>query len=77
MARITRFFPQQKDRIGKHSEVECGFTVLTGKHGSILQLDTYGSDAREFPGKTSQSIQIDESAARELLSILRRAFPGL
>jgi hypothetical protein len=45
--------------------------------GCLLQLDTYGSDERQIPGKVSQSLQFDEHAAQELFSILRRAFPGL
>jgi hypothetical protein len=58
-----------------HSEVECGYTILTEDGRTLLQLETYGSDRRQIPGKVSQSIQIDEEAARMLSSLIRRTFP--
>jgi hypothetical protein len=43
----------------------------------LLQLDTYGSDERKDKGTVSQTLQLDETTARELLRILRKAFPGI
>ena len=46
-----------------------------GEH--VLQLDTYGSPERQDQGTVSQSIQLDEERARELLDIIRTVFPAL
>jgi hypothetical protein len=40
-------------------------------------LETYGSNSRAIPGKVSQSIELDEAGAAELMSIIGQAFPGL
>lgn len=42
----------------------------------MLQLSIYGSDTRASQPKVSQTLQIDQAGARELLRILRQAFPG-
>ena len=59
------------------SEVECGWTVGEVEGRTVLHLETYGSSARDIPGKVSQSIEVDAEGARELQRILRTAFPGL
>jgi hypothetical protein len=38
----------------------------------ILQIDTYGRDSRQVPGKQSQTIQLDREGAEALYNILRR-----
>lgn len=43
----------------------------------VLQLDTYGSPERQDQGTVSQSIQLDEENARELIAIIRSVFPSL
>ena len=40
----------------------------------ILQIDTFGSADRQLQGKQSQTIQLDEKAARQLFGILRESF---
>jgi hypothetical protein len=63
---------------GRHpGRVECGYSTFDAKGQRFLQLDTYGSGEREFPGKTSQTIQVDRVGARELKRILEQAFPGI
>jgi len=42
-----------------------------------VQLDTFGSEGRQFTDKVSQSIQFDRQAAEQLLELLRKAFPGI
>jgi hypothetical protein len=75
MALIKSFTKLQQDSTRVHDAVDCGYRVFesAGKH--YLQLDTYGSRDRALPGKTSQTIQLDEFGARELTSIIRAAFP--
>ncbi|BAN04378.1 hypothetical protein YM304_40640 [Ilumatobacter coccineus YM16-304] len=41
----------------------------------VLQIETYGSADRAVPGKVSQVIQLDRSAALALKAIIERAFP--
>jgi hypothetical protein len=52
-------------------------SIIEGGEGTRLQLDTLGSRDREIPGKVSQSIQLDEEGARQLLEFIVRAFPTL
>jgi hypothetical protein len=78
MARIRHF--SQSIGIANarlHTDVECGYRIVGGGNETLLQLDTYGSDERQIPGKVSQSIQIDRTAAAALLQILWTAFPEL
>jgi hypothetical protein len=77
VALIRGFSPAGYGNRGRvHGEVDCGFTVFEVGARSYLQLDTYGSSTRAVPGKTSQSIQLDERAARELKRLIERTFPG-
>jgi hypothetical protein len=58
----------------------AGFRVITYEHvdgRTLLRLETYGSAEREVPGKRSQSLELDEEAAPELIAILKSAFPNL
>jgi hypothetical protein len=78
LALITRFV--EIEGLGGtrlHSEVECGYRVVEGEAGRVVQFDTYGPSDRQIPGKVSQSIQIRREQAEELMAILRHAFPGL
>jgi hypothetical protein len=78
MARIVSFKELEAGKRSRpHTEVECGYAIVSVDGQTLLQLDTYGSDEREIPGKVSQSIQLDRSAAERLGQILERAFPGL
>jgi hypothetical protein len=78
VALIKAFAPAGVGNRGRvHGEVECGYTVFAERGKSYLQLDTYGSSERVIPGKVSQSIQLDEAAARQLKLLLEKAFPGI
>jgi len=86
MALITRFRQVEKSRATLHEPVTCrpvrlavasGWSILDTPGGRVLQLDTYGSEERELQGKVSQSIQIDEVGAREVLRLVQQAFPEL
>lgn len=61
-----------------HDPVDCGYRAFpVGGGRVILQLETYGRSSRAEPGKVSQSLQLDEEAAGELIRILQRSFPSL
>lgn len=78
MARVVSFKEMDGGgRSRRHTEVECGYMTITVDGETLLQLDTYGSEEREIPGKVSQSLQLDRKAAEQLLRLMRRAFPGI
>jgi hypothetical protein len=70
MARIEKLGPAQRDRIGKHRSVSATFHVFEVDGETILQIDTYGSEDRQLPGKTSQSIQFGDEGLKALRAIL-------
>lgn len=76
MARITAFTPMADDVRWHKTDVEC-FHRSIEKHGERrLHLASHGSDRRKTSG-VSQTFQLDENSARELLRVLIDAFPGL
>ena len=77
MARIAKYEPLAPGTDKVHGPVLCGWKTFEKNGEKLVQLDTYGSPDRKFRGKVSQSIQLDEASAGELMGILRRAFPNL
>ncbi|ART75167.1 hypothetical protein B4U37_03520 [Sutcliffiella horikoshii] len=64
-----------KERNTVHNEVDNTYTSFIDKEGNrILQIDTYGSNQREFRGKISQSIQFDKDSAQEFLKVIKKEF---
>jgi hypothetical protein len=54
-----------------HKPVHCTYSAFQDDGGEWhLQLDTYGSAKRKLKGKKSQTIQLNESAIRQLKEIL-------
>ena len=77
MARIRSVLRGTQDVRVHPSEVDCFYQVITAPDGSVLvHLSTFGSSERQSAPKSSQSIQLDESSARDLIEVLRAAFPG-
>jgi len=78
MAYLIRLFPRVADGAGRpHSAAEGSWTVSEREGKKVLQIDTYGSRDRKDVGTVSQSLQIDEERARELLQIILNTFPGI
>lgn len=77
MARV-RSLAQGNQAIRAHeTEVDCFYNVLNQHDGTrLLHLTTFGSDYRQSRPKSSQSIQITEDIAGELISLLEATFPG-
>ena len=75
MALVARFEERPLTPPRLHSPVLCGYNAVDVQGTRVLQLETYGSDNREMPGKVSQVLQLDEAGARELKAIIERAFP--
>ncbi len=76
MARV-RSLAQGTQAIRPHeSQVDCFYNVLNNPDGTrLLHLTTFGSDYRHSKPKSSQSIQVDEDIARELITLLEETFP--
>ena len=75
MAFITKFVQDDREIKGLHpTRVVCKYIVAERDGKSLLQLNTYGSEDRDIPDKLSQTRQIGEVAARELLAILKKEF---
>jgi hypothetical protein len=57
------------------TEVDCYFQTVTADDGTVyLHLTTFGSDDRAVPGKSSQSLQLSERAARDLVAVIGTTF---
>jgi hypothetical protein len=76
VAAIRRFIEGHQSVRPHPTEVDCYYQLLGGA-SPRLHLSTFGSDHRQSAPKSSQSIQLDEQRARQLIDILERAFPTL
>jgi hypothetical protein len=74
---LVRKFTRLQERSGRAhpTEVDCGWSQIQTPTGTLLQLDTYGSDNRASEPKVSQTLQLDRSNATELRRILDTVFP--
>jgi hypothetical protein len=75
MARVTNLEYEEKDGKAQPTTVQARIKAFgEGPNGPILQIDTFGSAYREFPGKMSQTLQFDRVAALKLKEILDRIY---
>jgi len=78
MARIRSLNPGTQNVTVHPSAVDCFHQVITGPDNEVLlHLSTFGSDKRDSPPKSSQSLQIDKAMAVNLLAVLAATFPGI
>lgn len=78
MAKIRSFDKGSQNVRPHESEVDCYYQVLSeADGGALLHLSTFGSDQRKSEAKSSQVLQLNESAAAELIEIVKFAFPNL
>lgn len=78
MALISEFEVVSKQSSKVHKPVRCGYCSFLGDdHKRYLLLETYGSEDRQMPDKVSQSIELDEQGARQLMAIIRQEFPTI
>jgi hypothetical protein len=72
MALVKRLSKITMDRNAVHEPVtDATFAVFQDDEGrSFLQIDTYGSSARKYVGKKSQSLQFGPDALKQLRTIL-------
>ncbi len=74
MALVRKFKQKYMDRNSIHEEIEASYTAFETDGRVFLQIDTYGRQTREIPGKKSQSIQLDRDGALALSKILKKEF---
>jgi hypothetical protein len=74
MALILSFEKKHMERNSLHEGIEATYTVFERDGKKLLQVDSYGRDDREIPGKKSQSIQLDAVGALALYKILKTEF---
>lgn len=74
MALIRRFERRYMDRNSLHREIDAKYTIFERDGRKLLQIDTFGSEDREKPGKQSQTFQLDAEGAAALFSILKHEF---
>ena len=75
MARVTDIAFEEKS--GKAQPTTVSATVRAfgeGPNGPVLQIDTFGSEDREFPGKVSQTLQFDRTSALKLREMINRVY---
>lgn len=78
MARIRQVLRGSQDVRPHPTEVDCFYQVVSAPDGArLVHLSTFGSAERQSEPKSSQSLQLDESAARELVQVLLESFPAI
>lgn len=74
MALVRSFSRKPMDRNSIHDEILATYSSFERDGRVFIQIDSYGRDSREYPGKKSQSIQLDKIGAIALLNIIRKEF---
>lgn len=77
MARVRSFASSIQNVRVHPTTVDCEHTVVDHGGTRLLHLSTFGSDDRKSDRKSSQSLQLDVDRARELVEIIRKAFPEI
>lgn len=77
MARVRSFRPSSQHVLPHPTTVECEHRVVGSGPDRLLHLSTFGSSARLSQRKSSQSLQLDITRARELVDIIIEAFPEI
>ena len=75
MAIVTNVELDGKKFTGRHpTGLICRYLVGCEAGQKILQLNSYGSEGRDYPDKLSQTLQFDESSAKQLFEVLKEQF---
>ena len=79
MAVVTGFDRENIHSGRRHpTETECQYAIFEDGGHTYLQISSSGSKNRKKrDGGVTRTYQFDFQAARELMSIIRRAFPQL
>lgn len=71
MALIRNFEKSTIERNSIHDAIDAKYAIIRNDDRTFLQIDTFGRDTREIPGKKSQTIQLDKNSGLQLLKILK------
>ena len=75
MAFVSNILQDERDFKSAHpSHTECKYMIGEVDGRKIIQLNSYGSETRDVPGKLSQTLQFDERTAKHLFDILKKEF---
>ena len=75
MAIVRKLELRKLEKDSRHTDVTCTYSIVEEPNGAkVLQIDTYGSEQRRFPGKVSQSIRFSQEGLKQLRKILREHF---
>lgn len=75
MALIRELKELMLERDVPHDEVDCTYSIIMDDQGKrYLQIDIYGSKARQMPGKKSQSVRLSPEAIQQLTRIIADRF---
>lgn len=70
MALIRRIESLEIEQPSLHEEVEARGAIFEKDGRYLLQLNTYGRETRQIPGKVSQTIQFGPEGISELRRLL-------
>lgn len=71
---INNFEKIVKNRNTVHEEVYSTYTFFESGGKKYFQIDTYGKNDRDNPGKCSQSIQVNKQMAQVLIELMQKGF---
>lgn len=74
MALIRKFERGTLKRNSIHDAIDAKYAIVRTDDRTFVQIDTFGRDSREIPGKKSQTIQLDKHSGLQLIKILKEAF---
>jgi len=75
---IIRSIERGTSSVRRHpTQADATYQIIEDESGRLFHLTTYGSDDRVSGPKPSQTIQLDQFRAQELVGALREAFPGI
>jgi len=74
MSRITAIEKIEMNKNTRQGEVYATYCIFEKNGDKYFQIDTYGSENREYVGQSSQKIQFDRKFAKELVSLLIKEF---
>ncbi len=71
MAIVTSLKASKTKKIGKQSEVNCGYRIINNENGEYeLQIETYRSSDTSMEGDPTQIIKFSGKAVKQLAKIL-------
>ncbi|MFT6474434.1 hypothetical protein [Qipengyuania profunda] len=70
MATVRKFeHTQTKTGARSHTEVDATIGIVESNGETFIQIDTFGSVDREYPGKLSQTLRLSKKAYQELVDM--------